>query len=58
LTWTSFTNGTYQLQSKSSLAETNWLAIESDVTATGSITSLTASSGGNVQSYYRVVLLP
>jgi hypothetical protein len=58
LAWTSFTNGIYRVEYKSSLAATNWTAVRPDVLATGNTSSLTTTTGGAGEGYYRVVLLP
>ena len=58
LTWTSFTNGIYQVEYKPSLATINWMALVPEVTAIGGITSFTNATGNEMQGYYRVRLLP
>lgn len=58
VTWSSFTNGMYQVEYKSSLAATNWLVLTNSVTATGDTTFLMDAASGAAERYYRVRLLP
>jgi uncharacterized repeat protein (TIGR03803 family) len=56
VTWTSFTNGVYQVEYKPSLQSTNWALRLPSITATQNVTTFidtTPASG-----FYRVVLLP
>jgi uncharacterized repeat protein (TIGR03803 family) len=57
LSWTSFSNGVYRVESSPSLTPPNWTALATN-TATGNTTSFTDTSGGATQNYYRVRLLP
>jgi uncharacterized repeat protein (TIGR03803 family) len=57
LTWTSFTNGVYQVEHKASMESTNWTPRFPTVTATQSVSSFFDSPSGTT-GYYRVVLLP
>ena len=56
--WNSFTNGTYRVEYKSSLTDTNWSVLTSDLTATNITTSVTDNSQDAKERYYRVRLLP
>lgn len=58
LTWTSFTNGVYRLETIPSFDTTNWTALSSDITATGNTVSFTNGTTGAAQEFYRVLLLP
>jgi uncharacterized repeat protein (TIGR03803 family) len=58
LTWTSFTNGVYRVEYKPSLGAMNWTSLPPDVTASSNADSITVSSAGAQQGYYRVALLP
>ncbi len=58
LTWISFTNGTYQVEYKSTLAATNWTVLAGNVSANGSTASFTDNSGGASERYYRIRLSP
>jgi uncharacterized delta-60 repeat protein len=58
LSWNSATNGIYQVQSKSSVAATNWTALNPNTLATGGTASLTNALGTNSQAYYRIAFLP
>jgi len=48
---------TYGLQSITNLAGTNWVNVQSNVTATGSITRQTNAIGNVPQQFYRVIYL-
>jgi uncharacterized repeat protein (TIGR03803 family) len=58
VTWTSFTNGIYQVEYKPSFTQTQWTVLASNLTATGSSTAFTDDSGFASTRYYRVRLLP
>lgn len=58
LSWSSFTNGVYQVQSASSPAAATWSTIETQVTATGTTASLTIPAAETPEQYFRVQLLP
>ena len=58
LTWSSFANVSYQIQSASNLADPAWVNIGSPITATGAITSVSEPIGAASQQFYRVILLP
>jgi uncharacterized repeat protein (TIGR03803 family) len=57
LTWTSFTNGVYQVEHKASMESTNWTSRFPTVTATQTVSTFIDSPSGTA-GYYRVVLLP
>jgi uncharacterized repeat protein (TIGR03803 family) len=58
LTWNSFTNGVYQVESKPNLPGSNWTVLMPDLAATGLTTSVTDHPGIATERYYRVRLLP
>jgi hypothetical protein len=58
LTWISFTNGSYQVEYKSSLSSTSWLTLENSITATGDTTSFMDTGAAAAARFYRVGLLP
>ena len=58
LTWTSFTNGGYQVACKGAINETNWTALGSTITATGGEAAFSYFPGSTAQRFYRVTLLP
>jgi hypothetical protein len=58
LTWGSFSNLTYQVQSATSLIHPNWTNIASPITATGNFTSASEPAGTAPQRFYRIMLLP
>ena len=58
LTWTSFSNGSYQLEYKQALTETNWTRLIPEVLSTTDHTSITNSVEGASQRFYRIRLLP
>ena len=58
LTWTSFTNGLYNVEFKPSMSASSWTTLTSNVPATGTTTSVPDVIGGATNRYYRVVLLP
>jgi hypothetical protein len=57
VTWSSVSGATYELQSITNLAGTNWVNVQSNVTATGSITRQTNAIGNVPQQFYRVIYL-
>jgi uncharacterized repeat protein (TIGR03803 family) len=58
LTWTAFANGRYRVESVPELTDLEWLASDSDVTATGNTISITNNLEGASLRFYRVRLLP
>jgi uncharacterized repeat protein (TIGR03803 family) len=58
LTWTSFTNGSYQVFCKSAANDTNWTTLGSTITATGSKATYSYYPGSAQRCFYRVTLLP
>ncbi len=58
LSWTSFTNGVYQVETSPGLAEPNWTPVSPDITATNSSTDFTLSSDASRNGYFRVILRP
>ena len=58
LTWSSFANVSYQVQSASNLADPAWMNVGSPITAAGTATSVSEPIGAASQQYYRVILLP
>ena len=57
LSWSSLPQGSYRLQSKANLTDTNWNDLAPDVLATGLVTSTTNILGNATQQFYRVLLL-
>jgi hypothetical protein len=56
ITWESYMNRRYQVQTTTNLTAPNWTQVGSDVIAgSGSTSSLTVSGGGAAQRFYRVV---
>jgi len=58
LTWTSFSNGSYQVASKGALDDTNWTVLGSSITATGGTATFSYFPGSTPQRFHRVTLLP
>jgi uncharacterized repeat protein (TIGR03803 family) len=58
LAWTSFTNGIYRVDYKSSLSIALWTTLVPRVTAADSTVSISASPPRVPQQFYRVTLLP
>jgi uncharacterized repeat protein (TIGR03803 family) len=58
LTWSSFTNGIYQVETKPSLDAPTWTSLVPEVKATGGSISFTNPVGTETQGFYRVRLLP
>jgi uncharacterized repeat protein (TIGR03803 family) len=58
LSWPSFTNGNYRVQYNSALADSNWISLVPDVTASSATTTFTDNLEANTDRYYRLVLLP
>jgi uncharacterized repeat protein (TIGR03803 family) len=54
LTWSSVSNGVYQLQYKTNLLQTNWVSIGSTITASNTVLSVTNSISTDNQRFYRV----
>ncbi|TAL06941.1 MAG: hypothetical protein EPO07_01090 [Verrucomicrobia bacterium] len=57
LNWTSFTNGIYQVEYKSTINATSWTPLAPTVTATNNSAAKTDTPAGS-QRFYRVTLLP
>ncbi len=57
LSWTSLTNRSYRIDSKSSLVEASWTVLATNV-ATDITTSFTDTSTNETTRFFRVVLLP
>jgi uncharacterized repeat protein (TIGR03803 family) len=57
LTWSTEAGGRYQLQCNSNLSSSNWINLNSPVTATGATLSTTDSVTNTPQRFYRLVLL-
>ncbi len=55
VSWTSFTNGVYRVERKSSLADASWIPLATNM-AISNITSFTNSFSNEAQYFYRVVL--
>ena len=55
--WTSFTNAAYRVDAKSSVQDTIWVTLTSNVTASGNSKTWTDSMVP-LGRFYRVVLLP
>jgi hypothetical protein len=58
LTWSTEVGGRYQLQYNSELTSSNWINLNSPVTATGATLSTTDSITNAPQRFYRLVLSP
>ena len=58
LTWTSVPLGIYRLQYIEDLSTTNWTDVLPDVTAAGSISTVTNQSGATTQRFYRLLVVP
>ena len=58
LTWTSFSNGSYRLEYKPALTETNWTPLIPELLSTTDHTSITNDVEGASQRFYRIRLLP
>jgi hypothetical protein len=58
ITWNAASNSVYRVQYQADLANTNWIDLTPDVTATGSTASFTDQLTGAGQRFYRVMLLP
>jgi subtilase family serine protease len=58
LTWGSFSNLTYQVQTSATLINPTWSNVGSPITATNNLTTATESTGAAPQRFYRVALLP
>ena len=58
LAWSAVSGSTYRVQYTPDLGATTWTALSPDVTASGSTASTTDNTGGAVQRFYRVLLLP
>ena len=57
ITWTSISSEVYRVQSKPTLAGTNWTDLAPDVTATTNTASYTDPAGAAAMRFYRVILL-
>ncbi len=58
LTWSSFSNVSYQVQSATNLVNPNWTNVAMPITATGNVMSASESVGSAPRQFYRVILLP
>jgi len=58
LTWTSVPHGVYRLQHIDDLTNTNWTDVLPDVTAVGSISTVTNQIGAATQRFYRLLVVP
>jgi hypothetical protein len=58
LAWNAVAGQTYRIQYKPALAAANWTNLAPDITATGSIVSVTDAIGSAPQRYYRILALP
>jgi Pro-kumamolisin, activation domain/Viral BACON domain len=58
LTWSSYSNLTYQIQGSASLANPNWTNVGSAITASGNTMTASPPVGSSLQQFYRVALLP
>jgi hypothetical protein len=58
LTWDSTAGTTYRLQYKNQLEETDWLDQLPDVTATGSVTTVTNTLNSHTSGYFRILVVP
>jgi GH25 family lysozyme M1 (1,4-beta-N-acetylmuramidase) len=58
LAWSSVSGATYRVEFTPDLGSTAWTNLVPDVPATNSITSTTDDTGGAIQRFYRVILLP
>jgi len=58
LTWLAIPGQTYAVQSTTNLAETNWVVLDSAITATNSTMTITNAVSAGRQQFYRVVLVP
>jgi uncharacterized repeat protein (TIGR03803 family) len=54
LTWSTVSNGLYQLQYKTNLIQTNWINIGSTITASNTVLSATNTISTDNQRFYRV----
>lgn len=58
LAWSATAGQSYRLESKPSLASTDWTPMGSSITATGSVVTVSDNLCTNAQKFYRVVLTP
>ena len=58
LNWSSFSNGVYRVEYKSSLTDSGWSSLISNLAATGSTTSYTDTFVNVTSRFYRVGLVP
>ena len=58
LTWDSFTNGRYQVACQTTIADTNWTALGSTITATGAVGTYSYYPSNALRCFYRITLLP
>jgi uncharacterized repeat protein (TIGR03803 family) len=58
LSWSAFSNAAYRVEYKTSLTDSNWNVLKSNVTGTGSTIIVTDAPAGLAQRFYRTVLLP
>jgi hypothetical protein len=58
LSWSAVAGGTYRLQYKTNLADTNWNDLLPDTTAAGPTLTATPALNSSPHTLYRVILLP
>ncbi len=58
VSWNSVSGQTYRVQYKNDLNDTNWTDLPPDITATGSVTTLTNVVGGESHRFFRVYAIP
>jgi hypothetical protein len=58
LTWSTETGGTYQLQYTSDLNSSNWISLNSPITATGATLLTTDIVTNAPQRFYRLAISP
>jgi len=58
LTWTATAGQMYQVQYKTDLTQTNWINLNTALTAAGSTVTATDNTTTNSQRFYRIILVP
>jgi uncharacterized repeat protein (TIGR03803 family) len=58
LTWSAVATQSYQVQYKSSLAQTTWTNLGSSLTATSGALQVTDAAPSDAQRWYRILALP
>jgi uncharacterized repeat protein (TIGR03803 family) len=58
LTWSAIANRNYQLEYKTNLAQADWKALGSSVTATNTTMRISDTPGSDARRFYRIGLLP